>query len=270
MCSSSELRHAAEAQFLGVPRREANGCPRISVIVPAFREAENLRTLVPKIQDVLRCANVSGEIIIVDDNSGDGTDEIDRLSDAAIPVRLILRKCERGLSSAVVEGMRRASGDLFVVMDGDWSHPPEAIPALADAIDNGSADFSIGSRYVEGGGVDDNWGTLRRINSMVATWLVRPLTTARDPLAGFFAISRDDFTNSDQINHIGYKIGLELIVKCGCRRVREIPIQFLQRRHGESKLGFRQQLEFLKHIVGLYCYVLKRWVFRFVAHNGRE
>jgi len=270
MSSSSDRHCVVEAQFATVLMDSIPVRPHVSVIVPTFREAENLRTLVPKIQDVLRCADVSGEIIIVDDNSGDGTEEIQWASDIGAPVTLIVRKSERGLSSAVVEGMRRASGIVFVVMDGDWSHPPEMIPAMVNAIDSGSTDFAIGSRYVEGGGVDDDWGILRRINSRVATWLVRPLTTARDPLAGFFAISRDAFANTVGINRIGYKIGLELIVKCDCRRVREIPIQFLQRRHGESKLGVRQQLEFLKHVVGLYCYVLKRWVFRFVAHNGRE
>src|SRR5438270_2504382 len=136
--------------------------PDVSVIVPTYCEAENLPLLVPRI--VAACP--AAEILIVDDDSPDATAAVC----AQLAVRLLVRKGERGLAGAVLHGMRHALGDVFVVMDADLSHPPEAIPALVDAIRTG-ADFAIGSRYVRGGRTDAGWGTWRRLTSRVATLL---------------------------------------------------------------------------------------------------
>lgn len=227
--------------------------PQLSIVVPTYREAENLPTLVQRIDAATSSAQISCEILIVDDNSCDGTEEVCRELAQRRPVKLIVREKERGLSSAVIAGMRIARGDVLLVLDADLSHPPEKIPDLYDAIASGAADFAIGSRYVRGGRTAGDWGLFRWLNSRVATWLAWPLTSARDPMAGFFALPRSAFAaHEHQLDPIGYKIGLELMVKCGCRRVAETPIFFADRLHGESKLNLREQLNYLRHLKRLY------------------
>jgi dolichol-phosphate mannosyltransferase len=143
-------------------------------------------------------------------------------------------------------------------MDADLSHPPEAIPGLLDALAEG-ADFVVGSRFVKGGSTDDDWGFFRWLNSRVATCLALPLTALKDPMSGFFALRRETFLAGREFNPIGYKIGLELLIKCDCRRVVEVPIHFADRRFGESKLSFREQLRYVQHLRRLYIYKYGTW-----------
>jgi dolichol-phosphate mannosyltransferase len=154
--------------------------------------------------------------------------------------------------------MKRGTGDVLVCMDADLSHPPEAIPKMLHKLEEG-ADFVIGSRYVQGGSTSDDWGFLRWLNSRVATLLARPLTSARDPMAGFFAFRRSSFEAGHDFNPVGYKIGLEFIVKCGCERVVEVPIHFEDRQLGKSKLTMRQQLLYIKHLRRLYTFKFGAW-----------
>jgi dolichol-phosphate mannosyltransferase len=169
-----------------------------------------------------------------------------------------VRKAERGLSSAVLHGMNQARGEVLVVMDADLSHPAEAIPQFVEAIRSDEADFVIGSRYVASGSTEEGWGLYRWLNSKVAALLAWPLSSARDPMAGFFALRRSALASADRLDPVGYKIGLELLVKCRCRRVREIGIHFSNRVHGTSKLTFREQLNYLRHLRRLYWYRMKR------------
>ena len=231
----------------------------ISIIVPTYREGENLPHLVPAVSNALSKEGWQHEIVIVDDNSADATETACHGLAENYPIRLIVRRNERGLSSAVLRGMAEAKGDIFVVMDADLSHPPESVPHLVRALADDDADFVIGSRYVEGGGTDEDWGLIRWLNSRVATLLARPLTRAKDPMAGFFAIRRETFEAADELNPVGYKIGLELMVKCGCKKVREIPIHFQNRKFGESKLCLREQLNYLWHLARLMDYRFERW-----------
>ncbi len=231
----------------------------VSVIVPTYKEADNLRLLAGRIFAALHHAGLRGELIIVDDDSRDGTEQIAAELAQSQPVRLIVRQGERGLASAVLRGFEAAEHDLFVVMDADLSHPPERIPALVEPIRTGRADFVIGSRYVEGGRTRD-WGWLRRLNSLAATLLARPLTRVRDPMAGFFCLHRETWRRADPLNPLGYKIGLELLVKARCREVREVPIEFSDRLHGRSKLTLRQQFLYLRHLLRLYAYRYPRLV----------
>ncbi|MBX3394118.1 MAG: polyprenol monophosphomannose synthase [Phycisphaerae bacterium] len=230
----------------------------VSIVVPTFREVKNIPILVEAVFAVLNDAGRPGEMIIVDDSSNDGSFEAVQSLSERFPVRIIVRENERGLSSAVVRGFEEARYDLLLCMDADLSHPPAAIPEIILRIESGSADFCIGSRYVQGGRTREDWGFLRKINSLGATSLARPLTTARDPMAGFFCLSRETFERARKagINAIGYKIGLELMIKAGCQNVAEVPIEFADRLHGESKLTFRQQLLYLKHLWSLYVF---RW-----------
>jgi dolichol-phosphate mannosyltransferase len=230
----------------------------VSVIVPTYREAANLPVLVPQVADALAAAGLRGEIVVVDDASPDDTPAVCAELARTYPLRLLVRTGERGLSSAVVHGMRQARGRVLVVMDADLSHPPEAVPGLARLVASGDADFAVGSRYVAGGKTDEDWGVYRWLNSKVATLLARPLTRVRDPMAGFFALPRGAFESAAALDPVGYKIGLELMVKCGSRRVREVPIAFRNRLHGTSKLTLREQVNYVRHLRRLYAYRLAR------------
>ncbi len=223
----------------------------VAVIVPTFREAENLPVLVPRIAAALEKAQLSFEIVVVDDNSPDATRDVCAELAKQYPVRLEVRLTDRGLSSAVIHGMRQAQGDVLVVLDADLSHPPEKIPELVQTLANG-ADFVIGSRYVAGGTTAGSWGLFRWLNSKVATLLAWPLTSSSDPMAGFFALRRSAFEAARNLDPIGYKIALELLVKCKCTDVREVPIHFENRLHGSSKLSLKEQVNYLRHLKRLY------------------
>jgi dolichol-phosphate mannosyltransferase len=227
-----------------------NPGPRVTVIVPTFREAVNLPHLIAQVAEVREAHSLALDLLIVDDDSRDGSVELV----AARPepwIQLVVRTTDRGLSAAVLEGLQRARGDVLVCMDADLSHPPGAIPAMLSKLEAG-ADFVIGSRYVTGGSTSDDWGFLRWLNSRIATLLARPLTTVRDPMAGFFALRRSTFEGGRGFNPVGYKIGLELMVRCGCERVVEVPIHFEDRRFGDSKLTLKQQILYLQHLRRLY------------------
>jgi dolichol-phosphate mannosyltransferase len=255
--------------------RRVAAAPAVSIVIPAYREAENLPVIIPRLSDILSDANLAAEIIVVDDYSGDGTTEICRDLSQQHPVRLETRESDRGLSSAVLHGLRRARGDVLIVMDADLSHPPEKVPELVEALDEADVDFVIGSRYVRGGGTEEGWGLARWLNSKVATLMARPFTKAADPMAGFFALRRTSFRRADEsteLNPIGYKIGLELMVKCGCQRVHEVPIHFSNRLHGKSKLSLREQLNYVRHLGRLAEYKLRHLPqllkFAFVGASG--
>jgi dolichol-phosphate mannosyltransferase len=221
----------------------------VSIVVPTYREAENLRPLVARISNMMLQAERPYEVIFVDDDSRDGAEDVvSKLNQLGYPVRIIIRVGERGLSSAVIRGFSESKGQTLICMDADLSHPPEAIPKMLDSLTQPGVDFVIGSRYVAGGSTDEEWGLLRLVNSRFATILARPFTSVKDPMAGFFAISRNLFNTTAPLNPIGYKIGLELIVKCRCSVIREVPIHFAKRQFGKSKLSLTERLNYLRHL----------------------
>jgi dolichol-phosphate mannosyltransferase len=190
--------------------------PSLAIVVPAYREAENIPLLVNRFRALREKTAWKIDLLFMDDDSKDGSEELVRAMD--LPwVRMIVRTSDRGLSQAVLEGLHRSSADILVVMDCDLSHPPEKIPELVHALDNG-ADFAVGSRFAEGGSTDDDWGLLRWLNSRVATMLAKPLTSIKDPMSGFFALRQSTFQGGRDFNAVGYKIGLELLIKCHCIR----------------------------------------------------
>ena len=231
---------------------------KTSIVVPTYMEAENVDMLTRRIHKTMTEYNMSYEIIFVDDNSQDGIEKIiSDLSAEGLNVRLIQRKDERGLSSAVLRGFSEAEGEILVCMDADLSHPPETIHVMINKIVKDNAEFVIGSRYVNGGSTDHKWTIYRRINSSIATLFAKPFTTAKDPMSGFFAIPERVYKRGNSFNPIGYKIALELIVRCRCKDVLEVPIHFSDRRYGKSKLTIKEQLNYLVHIKRLMDYKLK-------------
>ena len=231
---------------------------KISIVVPTYREAQNVDILTRRIHKTMTEYNISYEIIFVDDDSQDGIEEIiSNLFAEGLNVRLIQRKNERGLSTAVLRGFSESEGEILVCMDADLSHPPESIHVMINEIIKDKADFVIGSRYVHGGSTDYKWTIYRRINSKIATLIAKPFTTAKDPKSGFFAIPESAYKRGNSFNPIGYKIALELIVRCRCEKVLEVPIHFSERKYGKSKLTIKEQLNYLMHIKRLIGYKLK-------------
>lgn len=224
----------------------------VSVIVPTYCEAANLPVLIPRIHAALIGGGYSGEIIVVDDNSPDDTRAVCARLARNYPARLEVRLTERGLSSAVLHGMHLASGRVLAVMDADLSHPPEKLPELIAALGDNGAIMALGSRYVSGAAIADRWGLFRRLNSGIATLLARPFTATSDPMSGFFAIRNATFAAARGLDPIGYKIGLELLVKCAHGSAQEIPITFEDRLYGQSKLSLKEQLNYLKHLKRLF------------------
>ncbi len=217
----------------------------------------NIPILVKEITTALEPVLSDWEIIIIDDNSRDGTIKIcDRLSREGAPLKLVVRKNKRGLATAVLDGFAHARAPVFVVMDADLSHPPTSIPLFYKMIQDG-AEFVLGSRYIPGGGTDDRWTVYRLLNSKFASLLARDLTSVSDPMSGFFALPRSLWERCENLSPVGYKIGLELIVKGRPRNIKEVPIHFRTRMLGESKLSLRQQLFYLNHLRSLYWYKLK-------------
>ena len=222
----------------------------ISLVIPTFNEAENLPNILEKTFNVFRNNNLQVEVIIVDDNSPDGTWHVaERLKNHYNLV--VLRRVDKhGLSSAVIDGFKLANGEIIGVMDADLSHPPEKIPDLIRPIMSGESDFVIGSRYIEGGRIV-NWPLMRRLSSKFATILVRGLTKVKDPMTGFFFL-RKEVIEGVKLSPKGFKIGLEILVMGNYKSVIEVPIIFIDREHGKSKLDLRVISEDFTHISKLY------------------
>lgn len=231
--------------------REA--APSLSVVVPTYNECENLERLARRVFAAVRPAE--SELLIIDDDSPDGT--AGRAAELAkeFPLRCIVRRGERGLATAVMRGFCEARGELVVVMDADLSHPPEDIPRLVAALRDERVRIAIGSRFVTGGRVDLHWPLHRRINSLVGRLLARPLTPVRDMMSGFFCLRRAEL-RPDSLRPIGYKILLEILVRHRWREALELPITFHDRAAGQTKLSVGEQARYLRHLARLYGFVL--------------
>jgi dolichol-phosphate mannosyltransferase len=140
---------------------------KYSVIVPAFHEVLNIKPLTERLFSSLKTEKIDNEteLIIVDDNSNDGTeDEVKKLQDNGYNIKIIVRKNEKGLSSAVLRGFDESSGNILVCMDADLQHPPEKVPELISKLKD-DVEFVIGTRYGEGAGIDKDWPLYRQIIS---------------------------------------------------------------------------------------------------------
>jgi dolichol-phosphate mannosyltransferase len=207
----------------------------LSVVVPTYNEAGSVPKLAERLHAALGARD--WELVIVDDGSPDGTADIAAALAPRIPTNVVRRAGKGGLASAVIAGFAAARGDILVVMDADLSHPPELVPALLSAIEDG-ADLAVGSRYVAGGGVED-WPMKRQIVSRVACLMGSVLVPVRDATSGFFALRRS-VIDGVTLNPIGFKIGFEVIARGRYRSVVEVPYTFRDRELGASKFGRRE------------------------------
>lgn len=234
-----------------VPEQTPMLTPRLSLVVPTRNERANIEPLVAEIRAAL--AGLPWELVVVDDST-DGTDALVARLAAADPAIRLLHRTENtgGLAGAVVAGFALARGDYVCVLDGDLQHPPARIPALLAEAERTGADIVIASRYRPGGSAGGLAGPLRRFYS----WGLKELTRAcfprrlagiTDPLGGFFLVRRI-VLEGVALRPVGYKILLEVLVRCPWRRVAEVPYRFRPRRAGSTKADLRQGLRFLRHL----------------------
>jgi dolichol-phosphate mannosyltransferase len=231
-----------------VPDRSPH--PELTIVVPTYNERDRIGELVAAVFRACGAAGIELELVIVDDNSPDGTAEIAERLAQTHRVRVIRRAGKLGLGSAVVAGFAIASAPVVGVMDADFSHPPALLPRMLATFNATGADIVVASRYVPGGRTA-NWPLRRRILSRVACALARPLTPIRDAASGFFLIKRD-IVRGVTIKAGGFKICLELLVRGRPRRLVEVPYQFDDRELGESKMSLGEAAGFLFQLWDLY------------------
>ena len=217
----------------------------ISIVVPTYNERENIENLLHDVSKTLE--GYDYEIIIVDDNSPDGTAGIVQEYAADVDrIRLLVRSGKLGLGSAILDGFRMAKGNYFLMIDADLSHRPEDIKLLID--NRKGADIVIGSRYIKGGKII-GWPMKRRIISWSAVGLAKNLFNlkVKDPVSGFALYKKEIFERqSSKLDPIGYKLLLEILVKSQELTVTEIPITFMERKNGQSKLNIDEIINFIK------------------------
>lgn len=231
------------------------GRVRLSVIIPTFNESRNLAELVRELTATLDPV-LSGayELVVVDDDSPDRTwEHATRLCETFPQLRVLRRRGELGLSTAVIRGWQVARGDVLAVIDADLQHPPEVLARLWRAVEDG-ADLAVGSRHVAEGGVSD-WALHRRLLSRGAQLLgllLLPGVVGRvsDPMSGYFMIRRSAIAGAT-LSPLGYKILIEVIARGSIRSIAEIGYVFRERTEGESKVSPRIYLEYVRHLVRL-------------------
>ena len=221
---------------------------QVSIIVPTFNEAPNLPILSERLVAAMEPTGWGWEMVVVDDNSPDGTADVaDQLSQN-FPIKVIRRQGKQGLATAVLAGFEASSGDIVGVMDADLSHPPETVPELVSAVLEG-ATIAVGSRYVPGGGVKD-WPRWRRFSSWFANLLAKPIVGVHDATSGFFFGQREHLVNTS-IGATGFKIGLEYYVRTPRGGIIEVPYMFTDREFGTSKFGSGEIAKYFAQLMRL-------------------
>lgn len=229
---------------------------RLSLVIPTYQERENIQLLVQQLVELLELGHHDQyELIVVDDHSPDRTAELALSLTPHYPqLRVIRRQAERGLATAVIRGWQAGQGEILAVIDADLQHPPAVLLRQLDAIAVG-ADLVVASRHVEGGGVSD-WNLGRRILSRGAQLLgllVLPGVVSRvsDPLSGFFMVRRDAIAGQ-KLNPVGYKILIEVLARGTFTDISEVSYIFQERQDGQSKVTYKQYLEYIQHLITLW------------------
>jgi dolichol-phosphate mannosyltransferase len=238
-----------------------------TIVIPTYNEAGGIEKLLRALDALFKANALDGEIIVVDDNSPDGTGAIcDRLS-TELPVRCLHRPGKLGLSSGVIDGWKlaRPESRALGAIDADFSHDINALPAMVRALESGDYGLAVGSRYVAGGGIT-NWPKRRIVTSRVACALARPLTHLKDVTSGYFLVKREALDDVE-LDPIGFKIGLEVIAKGHYGKAVEVPYVFTDRVVGESKLNQKEIFNYLKQLRKLYA---ARLLGRNAGKNGKH
>ena len=252
----------------------------VSIIIPTYNESENIIQILKSIGEHIP-KDIATEAIVVDDNSPDGTGKIveDYINDAqnktGYTIGVIHRKTKSGLSSAILDGIQHSTGEIVVIMDSDFSHPPKIIPQLIEEIKTSKCDIVIASRFVPGGAIN-GWSTKRKLISKTAKGIAKAGlgVNESDPMSGFFAFKRK-ILDGIKFDAIGYKMLLEILVKTKGAKVKEIPYTFTDRTRGSSKLDSSTMLDYVKSVWRLYRYGRKakvsdtRTSIRFISKAGR-
>ena len=252
---------------------------RTIIIIPTFNERGNIGALIRALLDQFKRIRHDLHILIVDDNSPDGTEDVVRSLQANNDNVHLLTGQKAGLGTAYIRGMNHAlhvlQADLVFEMDADFSHKPEDIPRLLSEIEAG-ADFVIGSRYVPGGSVPKTWNLVRRLNSMggnLAARYIAGIPQIRDCTAGFRAIRasllrRIDFSEL-RVQGYAFQVALLHAALEEGGKIREIPVDFVDRKQGESKLQFSDIIEFAINVWGIRLQSSKTFIkFAIVGASG--
>ena len=224
-----------------------NGELDLAVVVPTYKERDNVIPLFQRLEQVLR--GIRWEVLYVDDDSPDGTAAV--VQDLALRdsrVRLIRRIGRKGLASACIEGMLATSAHYLAVMDADLQHDESILPQMLERLRCDHLDLVIGSRHVEGGSMGQF--TAKRVwLSNLGARISRAVTHCNlgDPMSGFFVLDRRFLENvAPRLSGVGFKILLDLVASAhGEVRYAEVPYTFRSRQHGESKLDIVVGLEYL-------------------------
>ena len=227
----------------------------VVMILPTYNERHNIGNIIDALQVQFRDIPHDMQILVVDDSSPDGTADIVRKKQATYANVHLLMGQKTGLGAAYIRGMVYAMdklrADVVFEMDADFSHKPEDVPRLMAALDQG-ADFVIGSRYVKGGSIPKEWGLLRRMNSLggnIVGRYVAGLYKVRDCTAGFRAIRTSLLkkVTFDDLRVQGYAFQVALLHKAMSLGaiIKEVPVDFIDRTEGESKLGLSDIIEFI-------------------------
>jgi dolichol-phosphate mannosyltransferase len=212
------------------------------IIVPTYNERDNIGALIDELEVQFREMDHDMQILVVDDNSPDGTAELVRKKSGSRDNVHLITGHKAGLGAAYVRGMRYAmeelEADVVFEMDADFSHKPSDVPRLMSALEEGS-DFVIGSRYVRGGTIPAEWGVMRRLNSLfgnIAARFIAGLFPVRDCTAGFRAIRTSILRKIglDQLKVKGYAFQVALLHEALVHgaKVKEIPVEFVDREGG--------------------------------------
>jgi dolichol-phosphate mannosyltransferase len=226
----------------------------LALIIPTLNEAQNIRNVLNRVRSVLDPVGIDYEILVVDDDSSDGTGEIVSAIGLEDPrVRLIVRKGAKGVAGATLLGWENTDASIVGAMDADLQHPPELVPALVAEILAGH-DVAIGSRYADGGSLG-NWNLPRKLLSNAALWVAMPVQRkqirAKDPTAGYFLVRRECI-DQIQFQRTGFKLLLDVLVRGRIRSIKEIPYTFESRHHGASKATFKVACEYAGLLARLY------------------
>jgi dolichol-phosphate mannosyltransferase len=233
--------------------------PQVSIILPTYNESQNIVDILKLIHENIP-KGIQTETIVVDDNSPDGTGKIveDYISNikkiAENTIAIIHRKAKNGLSSAILNGVENAKGETIVIMDSDFSHPPQIIPKMIEAFKQYQCDLVVASRYITGGDIH-GWTTKRKIMSKIATLIAKKGlgVKTKDPMSGFFAFKKNIIKGLN-FDALGYKFLLELLVKTKGINIKEIPYTFENRKFGSSKLDSSTIIDYFKSVFKLYKY----------------